>query len=175
MKETWIDLIKYTVPALVVLLTAYTVMKSFMDREVVNAKINLKLQNSKIITPIRLQAYERLVLFLERISPEALFVRVYQAGMSSEQLHKILLKTIRTEFEHNLSQQVYVSDEAWEAVRTAKESILRLVNTAASSERGKSNSQEFSKLVIEAYNSVENNPTENAIEILKNEIQEQLF
>ena len=175
MKDTWIDLVKYTVPALVVLLTAYAVMKSFLDKEINRAKIDLRLNNARIIVPVRLQAYERLVLFLERISPESLFVRIFQKGMSTDALHKALLKIIRSEFEHNLSQQVYVSEDAWEAVKTAKESVLRLINTAASSSKAKENAQEFSKIVIEAYNSVDSNPTDNAIEILKNEISEQLF
>jgi len=175
MKETILELIKYVVPSLVVMATAYLVMKAFMDRELSKSKMELKVNNSKIVTPIRLQAYERLVLFLERISPEILFVRIYKPGMTSEQLHKFLLQSIRNEYEHNLSQQVYVSDDVWEAVKSAKESVLRLINTAASSSRGKSNAQEFSKLVIEAYNAVENNPTENAVELLKAEIAQQLF
>jgi len=91
MKDTWIDLLKYVVPAIVVALTAYIVMKNFLDKEITNSKINLKLGNAKIITPIRLQAYERLVLFLERISPESLFVRTFEAGMTIERLHKSII------------------------------------------------------------------------------------
>jgi uncharacterized radical SAM superfamily protein len=150
-------------------------MKNFLEKEIQHSKLNIKIANTKIITPLRLQAYERLVLFLERISPEAIFVRVYRQGMNSEQLHKLLLKTIRTEFEHNLSQQVYVSNEAWEAVKSAKEAVLRLINTAAASPKGKAYVNEFSKIVIEAYNSIDNNPTDAAIELLKNEIQQQIF
>ncbi|MBN2894166.1 MAG: hypothetical protein JXL97_20010 [Bacteroidales bacterium] len=175
MKDTLLDLIKYFVPALIVLITAYVVMKSFMDREISKAKLEYKLNNSKLITPIRLQAYERLVLFLERISPETVFVRVYQPGMTTKQLHQALLATVRAEYEHNLAQQVYVSDDAWEAIRNAKESVLRLINTAATSGRAQASAQEFSKLVLEAYNTVSTSPTQNAIEILKNEISEQLF
>lgn len=175
MKEVVIETIKFIIPSLVVLATAYLVMRSFFDKEQAQSKVNIKLANAKIITPIRLQAYERLVLFLERITPELLIVRVFKPGMTIEHLHKFLLVSIRNEYEHNLSQQVYVSDEVWEAVRTAKESVLRLVNTVASSPRGKTNAQEFSKLVIEAYNSVDNNPTENAISILKKEIAQQIL
>ncbi len=175
MKDTLIELVKYVVPALIVLATAYIVMKSFMDREITKARLDYKLNNAKLITPIRLQAYERLVLFLERIAPESLFIRILQPGMTTQQLHKALLTTIRSEFEHNMSQQVYVSDDAWDAVRNAKESVLRLINTAASSERGLKSSQDFTKIVIEAYNTVESSPTQNAIELIKNEISEQLF
>ncbi len=175
MKDTLVELVKYTVPALIVLLTAYVVMKNFLDKEISKTKLSIKLTNTKLITPVRLQAYERLVLFLERIAPEAVFVRVYRQGMTTEQLHKILLKTIRSEYEHNLSQQVYVSDDAWEAVKSAKESVLRLINTAAASQKGKENATEFSKIVIEAYNSIDDNPTDVAIKMIKREIQEQIF
>lgn len=173
--ETLIDLVKYTVPAIIVLITAYVVMKSFMEREITKARLDYKLDNSKLITPIRLQSYERLVLFLERISPESLFVRVFVPGISPVELHKALLSSIRSEYEHNLAQQVYVSDEAWESVRTAKESVLRLINTAAGSKRAKSGSQEFSKIVLEAFHTVDNNPIDAAIGLLKNEVSHQLF
>lgn len=175
MKDTWVDMLKYFVPALIVLATAYVVMKSFMEREVTKTRLDYKLNNSKLITPIRLQAYERLVLLLERITPESLFVRVFQPGMSTTQLHKALLAAIRSEYEHNLAQQVYISDDAWEEIRTAKESVLKLINTAAYSKRAQRGTQDFSKIVMEAFNSVETSPIQKAIETLKNEISEQLF
>ena len=175
MKDSLLNVLMYTVPSLVVLATAYLILRTFIDREVTKSRMELKLNNAKLITPIRLQAYERLVLFLERITPESLFIRIYKPGMTTELMHKSLLQIIRNEYEHNLSQQVYVSDDAWEAVKSAKESILRLINTAASSSRAKINAQEFSKLVMEAYNSVDGNPTENAIGLIKAEIAEQIM
>jgi len=175
MKEIILDIIKFTIPSLVVLATAYLILRTFIDREVTKSRMELKLNNAKIVTPIRLQAYERLVLFLERIAPETLFVRTFKQGMTTEMMHKTILQIVRREFEHNLSQQIYISNEAWEAVKSAKESVLRLVNTAASSSKAQINAQEFSKLVIEAYNSVDANPTENAIDLLKAEIGEQLL
>ncbi len=175
MEETILEIVKYIIPALVVALTAYLMMKSFIDKEISRKKVDLKITNSKLITPVRLQAYERIVLFLERISPETLFVRLYKPGINTEQLHKIILQTVRNEYEHNLSQQVYVSEELWESVKTAKESVLRLINTAASSQKARENAQQFSKMVIEAYNTVDTKPTESAIELAKNEIAEQLL
>ncbi len=172
---TIIELVKYVVPALIVLAASYVVMKSFMDNEITKTRLDFKLNNSKLITPVRLQAYERLVLFLERISPETILVRIYQPGMTTKDLHLQLLTTIRTEYEHNLAQQLYVSEEAWESVKNAKESVLRLVNTAASSKRAYAGPQEFSKIILEAYNAIETNPTSQAIELLKSEIAEQLF
>jgi len=175
MKEAIIEILKITIPSLIVLVTSYLVMKTFIDRELNKQKQDFKINNSKLITPIRLQAYERLIMFVERISPESLFVREFTPGMTTQQMHMTLLNAIRSEFEHNLSQQIYVSEESWNEVKAAKESVIRLINTAALSSKGKEGTHEFSRLVIEAYNSVSNNPTEKAIEIIKKEIVDQLF
>ncbi len=171
----WFEIVKLLLPSLAVLAASYMAIKLFLDRETQKQKLDLKIANRKIITPLRLQAYERLVLLMERISPENLLVRVYQPGMSAQEYHQALLLTIRSEFEHNLSQQIYVSDEAWEAVKAAKESILKLINLAATSERGKENAKEISRIVLEAYSSVEESPVDAAIKLLKQEIREQLY
>ncbi len=174
-QNIWLEYGKILLPALAVLAGTYLAIKAFLDRETDKQKLELKLLNHKIITPLRLQAYERLTLFLERIKPESLLPRVYSPQMTVPELHKALLQTIRSEFEHNLSQQIYVSDEAWEMVKIAKESILKLINTAAGSKKATKNTQEYSKTIIEAYASVENSPIDVAIEKLKEEIHTQLL
>ncbi len=69
------------------------------------------LQSTRIVTPIKLQAYERIILFLERISMESLLVRVSSPEITASQLQTSLLATVRSEFEHNLSQQIYMSPQ----------------------------------------------------------------
>jgi hypothetical protein len=147
-------------------------MRSFIEREKAQIRLQLRLENSKRLTPIRLQAYERLVLLMERISPEMLVPRVYQKGMTAEQFHYALITNIRKEYEHNLSQQIYVSYEAWQAVKNAKENIVKLINTAASDPGAKESVQKLSRVIVESYASVDTTPTDAAIEILKNEVQE---
>ena len=85
----------------------------------------------KLVTPIRLQAYERMALYLERISPESLVLRCYQPGMDTKLLQGVMTKVIRDEWEHNLSQQVYLSSEAWAMIREAKEQMIGVINSAA--------------------------------------------
>ncbi len=89
------------------------------------------LQTVKTITPIKLQAYERIVLFLERISTESLIMRTVKPGMTAQQLHSALIANIRSEYEHNLSQQIYMSNEAWEMVKNAKGTVIRIINNIA--------------------------------------------
>ena len=85
----------------------------------------------KLVTPIRLQAYERMALYLERISPDSLVLRCYQPGMDTKLLQGVMTKTIRDEWEHNLSQQVYISSEAWRLIRQAKDEMMGVINSAA--------------------------------------------
>jgi len=167
----FLELMKYTLPSLIVFVATYMVMRSFMEREERKRKFDITTNNSKLITPIKLQAYERVVLFLERISPDSLIVRVQQPGMSARELHNDLLNNIRAEYEHNLSQQIYVSGATWTAVKSAKESIVKLINSAASRLDPEAKSIDLSKLVIEMYVSVEESPTGEAIDIAKTEIQ----
>ena len=171
MKE-FLEILKYILPSLVVLLTTFVILKSFFDKEKAKRRFELQHNSQKIIIPIRLQAYERMILFLERISPESLVLRVQNPQMSVIQLQKKLLSTIRSEFAHNLSQQIYVSMESWEAVKTAKESIVKLINLASSKHQANKSASELSRIIIHLYAKIDNPPTANAIKILKQEIQE---
>lgn len=175
MKEFVIELLKITIPSLIVLLATFLVLRELLANQLQKQKIELKINNSKLITPVRLQAYERLVLFLERISPDSMLIRQFAQGMTTEQLHRDVLQSIRKEFEHNLSQQVYVSEDAWQMVVSAKEAILKLVNIAYSNPDLRDNVQEYVRRVIEAYSSVDENPVESAIKFIKDEIQNQIF
>ena len=125
----------------------------------------------KIITPIRLQAYERLILFLERISPESLVMRLHKPELSSLQFQTMLILAIREEFEHNLSQQVYMSSQAWELVRNAKEDLIKLVNTAATKLNDNATATELSQKIFELSLS-EKLLLKTALEFLKNEIRQ---
>ncbi len=162
----------FTLPSIVVFLAVYIVLKSFLDREKAQLQLKLSIENSKRLLPVRLQAYERLVLLMERISPQLLIPRVYKKDMTKDQLHYALIQAVRQEYEHNLSQQIYVSDQAWQAVKEAKENIIKLINTIAADPQYSESVQKMSRLIIEAYSSVEDPPTETAIRILKEELHE---
>ena len=110
--EILADILKITIPGLLVLLTALLLLNRMIKNDQEKRKQELILQNSNTVTPLKLQAYERIVLFLERISLESMLLRTSKPGMSAMQLHSALLSTIRSEFEHNLSQQIYMSPKA---------------------------------------------------------------
>ena len=93
-----------------------------------NGTIELKIQALKIIMPLKVQAYERFLLFLERAQLPQLVKRVYTPGMEKGTFHLLLLQNVREEFEHNLAQQLYVSNATWNAVVNAKEELVNQIN-----------------------------------------------
>jgi hypothetical protein len=166
----WI-IIANVLSAAAVIVTVYFVLKQFLDHEQKKRILELKMQNQNQLTPIRLQAFERLVLFIERISPSSIVLRVYQPGMTAFQLQAALIRSIREEFEHNLSQQVYVSTPAWELVRNTKEETIKMVNIAASKLNDNASGPDLSKVILELSMQSANQPGAKAIEYLKNEIR----
>src|SRR6185369_7384282 len=96
-----LDILKYTLPSVITFFTAYTILKLFLSSEREKRELEIRAAHYKDSLPIRLQAYERLVIFLERITPSSLFQRVNKPGMSALDLQKALIANIRLEFEHN--------------------------------------------------------------------------
>ena len=168
--ENVYDILKITLPALIVLFTAWLMLRGLMKNDQDKRRQELVLQNTKIVTPIKLHAYERMVLFLERISLESLLVRVSTPDMTASQLHSSLLATIRSEFEHNLAQQIYMSPQAWEVVRNARSNMIKIINTEMERMPAGSPAMALSKQLLEKVMEMEKEPTRAAIDYLKSEI-----
>ena len=164
------EILKITLPALIVFFTAWIILRNMIKNDQDKRRQELILQNNRTVTPIKLQAYERIILFLERISLESLLVRVSSSDMSASQLHTALLNTIRSEFEHNLSQQIYMSQQAWEVVRNARSNTIKIINSEAEKMPAKSSGIALSKLLLERIMELEKEPTRAAIDYIKGEI-----
>ncbi|MFZ4521302.1 MAG: hypothetical protein ACOYNC_06325 [Bacteroidales bacterium] len=128
-------------------------------------------QDHMTILPLRLQAYERLVLFLERIHPSNLVLRLNSAELSALQLQSLLVRTIREEFEYNLSQQLYISGNAWELIKNAKEETIAMINHATSALGEDATSSDLVKGIFEVTISRGKLPVETAVEEIKKELQ----
>ena len=165
------EILKYTLPALFVFLATYLVMSKMVKSEQLRLKAENVLNNQKYITPIRLQAYERMVLLLERISPQSLIMRTQRQNITNQELQSSLLKTIRSEFEHNMAHQLYISDKAWEMVRMAKEDCIKFINQTALQTKPDGNSLQLCKLILENTMDRDLDPTTKAINYLKEEIR----
>ena len=160
-----------TIPTLVVAATAVVVLRMMLKKDIETKKIQVVLQNQKTITPLRLQAYERIILFLERISPNSVIIRLQTPNMTVQELHRQMLITIRAEFEHNLSQQLYISSEAWEATRNAKERTIQMLNMCLQGLNSMDNAMVYSQAVFEKLIEIEKSPTQEAMEIIKKEVR----
>ena len=162
----------YLAPALLVFGTTFFLLKRFLDSQHRLKLIEARLVTQKDIIPLRLQAYERLTLFLERVSLNNLLGRVYQPGLTVREFHLKLLSSIRSEFEHNITQQIYVSQQVWNTVRSAREEIVKMINSAASSIDPNAKGTELSKTIFENLMKEENNPAQAAIDLIKSEVNQ---
>jgi predicted Zn-dependent peptidase len=165
------DILKIVLPALLVLLTAYLLIDKLLRSEEKRRNFELRKNSSSTITPIRLRAYERLILVMERTTPATLILNVAKPGMTNLEFHSQLLASIRQEFSHNLSQQIYVSDEVWNYVRSTQESLLQLINMCAAKCNPNDSASGLAELIIQVYGASEQTPTELAIDKLKKEVR----
>jgi hypothetical protein len=165
------EILKYTLPSIIVFLTAYLSFKSFIKKESQIKKYELMLNNQKYIAGIKLQAYERCILLLERISPESLLKRVHKKGMTCNNLQNIMLSTIRNEFEHNYSQQLYISNDAWQMIIKAKENTIKIINTISAKCKQDDPAINLSKAILESVMYMDKKPVAPAVEFLKKEVK----
>ncbi len=157
-----------------VLATAYFLLKLFFNNEREQRTWEYKTQHMKITTPLRLQAYERMILFLERLAPNSLIVRLQMQNMNARQLQTEMLTLIRAEFEHNLAQQLYISIQAWDVICSAKENVIKLINLSADEIDANASSMELSQKIITNWININPTPVRTAIDFLKKEAS-QLF
>ncbi len=168
--ELLAEILKISIPAIVVFLTAWILIRNMIRNDQNIRRHEIIMQGSRTVTPIRLQAYERIVLYLERISMESLLIRVSSPDMTTGQLQSALLSTIRSEFEHNLSQQIYMSPQAWEVVKNARSNTIKLINSEAEKLKPDTPSIVLSKQLLEKIMEMDKEPTRVAIDFIKEEV-----
>lgn len=190
--EILIELVKLIIPAAVVLYAMYLTIRAFVHKEIEQAQTQahtqvqlkeaeqalkqqeLALKNREQILPIRLQAYERMVLFLERISPAQIIPRLNNPEFSVGLFQHVLIQEIRNEFSHNLSQQMYMSPEAWMMIKRGMEETILLINNSTLELDEDAPGLQLAKRILENQRDHNINPTQDALDFLKEEVR-QLF
>ena len=129
--ELFFEILKYTIPALIVFATAYFLLKAMLDEQHKIHARAIQKEAMKITLPMRLQAYERLTLLCDRIEIQNALLRIRNAGMSMGELRGALMLTVNQEFDHNSSQQLYVSETLWQILQVAKNNTLLMINQAS--------------------------------------------
>ncbi len=170
--EVLIEFGKILIPASVVLYAVYLTVRSFMIKEIELKKLEIRTRSIETILPNRLQAYERMCLFLERISPPNMLMRLNNPGYSAREFHKYLLDEIRNEYNHNVSQQIYMSEEVWSMIKNAKEDLTILINEASSAMDTEATSLDLSRKIFELTLEKKVEPIGHALSELKKEIQQ---
>ncbi len=164
-----ITLLGIALPALITGAISYYFFKSFVQNENNRRNFLLHKETNKLSLPIKLQAYERITLFLERINPGSLLTRVKPLGEDPFAYASLLSKTIDQEYEHNLSQQIYIDEECWNVITTSKNSTLHLINEATKNKEI-SNAQELREEILKGLlNSTP--PSAVALSYVKKEVQ----
>ncbi|WP_299130732.1 hypothetical protein [uncultured Winogradskyella sp.] len=135
MEQQLINLLMYTIPALVTGAIAYLFFREHVENENNRRNFLIKKELQKDALPLRLQAYERMSLFLERIAPAKLLTRVNPTSSNKESYENLLVATIEQEFEHNLTQQIYVSDQCWNIILAAKNTTIQLIRKSNMNEK----------------------------------------
>ena len=167
-----IDVLGYTLAGSLVVGVAYLTFWPRYDRHVFGAKmLEMKQAERKELLPLRLQAYERLALLVERINPVNLVVRLHDPGLNAKDFQQLLLQEIRSEYEHNVTQQLYVTDRAWEITRGLKDRTMALVRNASAGLADTATARDLSTVLLSHLAQLEEDPYRLALHTIKNELQ----
>lgn len=162
--------VAYLLPAIVVGLVAYYFFKGHTANEEGRRRYLVQKEAQNQVLPIRLQAYERIVLFLERIDPTKLLIRVKPFSDSIEDYESLLIRNIEQEYEHNLTQQVYVSPECWNLVNAAKNATIHVIRQSTMHEK-EGNVDKMREWLLQNFME-EVTPSQKALMYVKKEVSE---
>lgn len=163
-----IEILAYTLPSLITGGVAYYLFDSYFKDQQNTRRWLLQKDNRKDILPLRLQAYERMTLFVERINPSQLIVRIAPISDDKNEYSNYVIAQIEQEFEHNLAQQIYISDECWSIITTAKNATIQMIRLAAKNEKVADANQLREVILSDLLGKT--TPSSAALAFLKNEV-----
>ncbi|MDY0089308.1 MAG: hypothetical protein RBR78_02975 [Flavobacteriaceae bacterium] len=164
------EILAYTIPALITGLIAYYFFKLHNDNEEKRRRYLLQKEYRKDVLPLRLQAYERMALFLERIHPAKLLIRITPYNEDKNDYERLLIHHIEQEFDHNLAQQIYISDECWTVINTAKSTTIHNIRKANMSQKVDSANKLREVILSDLLD--KQAPSQTALSYVKNEVME---
>ena len=170
MEDKIFESIAYILPAAVTGFVAYYMFNGFIKSQNSERKLEILAAKRKDSLPIKLQAYERLLLFCERINPVKMLLRIQPLSTNTHEYLQLLIANIEQEFEHNLVQQIYISDDSWTAIYAAKSAVINKLKQVA---ENSSSANELRENVLIDYSKTLP-PTETAIAFIKNEVKKLL-
>jgi hypothetical protein len=169
--DALIEFGKILIPASVVLYAAYLMVRSYTQKEIELKRLEVRGRSIETVLPSRLHAYERMTLFLERMAPQNLLIRLNTTTVPAREFHHLLLNEVRNEYNHNVSQQVYISEAVWELIKSAKEDLIVTINDSAGEMGEGATSLDLAKKIFEKNMLKTVDPLAHALSELKQEIQ----
>ncbi|WP_282037278.1 hypothetical protein [Saccharicrinis aurantiacus] len=169
--ETFLDIINWLLPSLIVLFVTLVLVRWFLKAETQRRKQEFLLMRNKDLLPIKMSAYERVTLFLERISAESIVMREQPKAVTSKDFQSVLLSSIRTEYEHNMAMQVHISPDTWHLVKNAKEEMIRTINISATMVEPEHSSMGLAKTILEQFPNATSYHFKKALDGLKADVQ----
>lgn len=167
----FLDIVKFTVSGVGVVWIAFYLIKPYIDR---SEKIQL-LEFKKSLTTqtlsLRLQAFERFVLFIERINPGNMLLRLNVNDYTAKELHTIISEELRTEYQHNITQQIYVTTKVWSVVKQVRDETLNVVNTTFRELPRDSSGMDLARAILGRLSQAEQNPYDIAADLIRNEFE----
>jgi len=163
-----IELASYTLPAIITGLVAYNLFNSYFKDQQNTRRWLLQKDSQKDILPLRLQAYERMTLFMERINPSQLLVRITPISDDKNEYANYVIAQVEQEFEHNLTQQIYITDECWSIITTAKNATIQIIRLAVKSEKVADANQLREVILSDLLEKT--SPSSTALAFIKNEV-----
>ncbi len=167
--EVLLEILKLTIPGLIVFVTVYVLLKQLTAQLLVNRQVDQRIDAQKISIPLRFQAYERLSLYCERISIPNLVLRLRHEGMTMNSLKWGMMQAIQQEYEHNVTQQVYVSEALWKILRLAREHMMTILDATAESLDKTATPEEYIQALFEYLDRQESDPLLVALSAIKKE------
>jgi hypothetical protein len=164
-----LELLKFIIPSVIIIIAVYGIIGKFLKNETQRRQFEIYKNGQDTTLRLRLQAYERLALFLERMHPRGLMTRSYQSGMTVRDFQFAMIQNIQMEYDHNVSQQIYVNYNLWRTIQGVKEQTQMMINEAASKMPSDISAKELQRSLTEYMLSAESLPLEAAIEILNKE------
>ena len=166
----FIEILAYTLPSIIVGLVAYYFFEAQRKNEESRRRYLIHKEAQKNAMPLRLQAYERLVLFLERINPSKLLVRIAPQSSNKHDYEEYVIAQIEQEYEHNLTQQIYISAESWDIITTAKNATIQMIRKTNMSEKVDTANKLREVILTDLFDT--QSPSSIAVAYLKNEVAE---
>lgn len=171
MENIFFQVLLLVLPVAAVMITTVYFLRRESAKEVRNAQITLKKNRDDFFLPNRVEAYQRIVLLMERIHPNSLVMRHHNPGLPAMAMQQTLLESIRQEYDHNIAQQLYISKSTWDLVKKSKDETIKVINMAGQQMEPTSTAMDLSSKIFELVGEIGTLPTEVAVDALKEELQ----